>query len=38
MEISNLNLPEWLPEYIPVRPERSAAPGRRLAHLRLFSS
>lgn len=29
MEISNLNIPEWLPEYIPVRPERSSHLRRR---------
>lgn len=25
-EISRLSIPEWLPEFIPVRPERSRAP------------
>ncbi|XP_056262253.1 caskin-2-like isoform X3 [Pseudoliparis swirei] len=36
MEINNLDIPEWLPEYIPVRlpaPRRSRTPWRRLSVL-----
>lgn len=33
MEISNLNIPEWLPEYIPVRPERCRRLWRRRSDL-----